>query len=329
MGIKKSPALTGQYSNAGGNGKGKKDNMNSNPQPDSTSTNMEKIQESIFDRLRAYTDEKHAEAPLIEKKQSYDYICWATALASVLEVYPDASWEIIRFDGVPYLKTEVGYFVEVSMTINDITRTMLHAVANGNRANKSPSSTDIFNSTQRALAKVIAVHGFGLQLWEKSEREAMRKEQAEWEKTQNPKDLDSKTGPDKAKKKHQQITDKMSNVTKPTTKVVPPTTKVVPPQSKELEEKIQQQEATIKSDADLIDQIKIHLGALAWGTDRLHTFAHGLFDYWTDEEQAFKKKNGLSTSLTSEELGVLEQAMRQELSQSAGKGEALKKRLAS
>jgi len=160
------------------------------------------VNESIFQKLRAYTDKKHAETPLLEKKQSFDYICWATALASVLEVYPDASWEITRFDGLPYLKTDLGYFVEVSMTIDGLTRTMLHAVANGNRANNSPSSTDIFNSTQRALAKVIAVHGFGLQLWENAEREQMRKEQVEWQKEQDksPK-AEKKPEPSKAEKK--------------------------------------------------------------------------------------------------------------------------------
>ena len=214
---------------------------------------------------------------MLEKKQSFDYICWATALASVLEVYPDASWEITRFDGLPYLIPDLGYFVEVSMTIDGLTRTMLHAVANGNRANNSPSSTDIFNSTQRALAKVIAVHGFGLQLWENAEREQMRKEQAEWEKAQNTKDK-PKSEPSKAEKKP-----KPKIVDEPTADEKPKTWRQT---KKELTARVR----------------KAYIGKI--DLDRVDLLAAKIFE-WDDQKlDAFKSKGRLGL-LSAEQLAKL------------------------
>ena len=259
----------------------------------------DKAKESIFEKLRSHTTVKHAETPLLEKKQSFDYICWATALASVLEVYPDASWEITRFDGLPYLKTDLGYFVEVSMTINDLTRTMLHAVANGNRANKQPTVTDIFNSTQRALAKVIAVHGFGLQLWEEAEREQMRKEQAEWEKAQKTKGQTTEDKPKpelnipaKAQKKPEPSKAEKKPKPKPKPKVV---------EEPKAEESNPSTWRQVKK--DLTTRVrKAYIGKI--DLDRVDLLAAKLFE-WDDQKLDTFKSKGRFNLLSGDQLTKL------------------------
>ena len=33
---------------------------------------------------------------------------------------PQATWEVTRFDGLPYLKSDCGYFVEVAVTVEGV-----------------------------------------------------------------------------------------------------------------------------------------------------------------------------------------------------------------
>ena len=65
-----------------------------------------------------------------EKKGNYDYLSWSDAVQYVLSVYPDATWETHEFDipidrdgwtKHPYMMTESGCFVKVSVTIEGIT----------------------------------------------------------------------------------------------------------------------------------------------------------------------------------------------------------------
>ena len=102
----------------------------------------------------------------IEKKGQFAYLSWPYAVAQLRQFDPTASWEIKRFDGQPFCRSEVGYFVEVSVTVHGITLTQLHPVLDGkNRPIAEPSSFDINTSIQRCLVKAIALHGLGLYIY--------------------------------------------------------------------------------------------------------------------------------------------------------------------
>jgi len=94
------------------------------------------------------------------------YLPWSNAIREVLKAYPNARWEFTLFDGLPFLKTECGYFVQAEMTIAGIHRVQMMPVLNHmNKVIEKPNAFDINKSQMRALAKVIALHGLGLDLW--------------------------------------------------------------------------------------------------------------------------------------------------------------------
>ncbi len=102
----------------------------------------------------------------LEKKGAFSYLSWAWAVDRLRRAHPDAVWEIKRFDGVPYLKTELGYFVEVAVTVSGITLSQIHPVLNArNQPIATPSVFDINTSIQRCLVKAIALHGLGLYIY--------------------------------------------------------------------------------------------------------------------------------------------------------------------
>lgn len=49
----------------------------------------------------------------IEKKGQFSYLSWPFAVAQLRLAVPSATWEVKRFDGLPFVKTECGFFVEV------------------------------------------------------------------------------------------------------------------------------------------------------------------------------------------------------------------------
>ncbi|HFK1463612.1 TPA: DUF1071 domain-containing protein [Bacillus cereus] len=102
----------------------------------------------------------------VEKKGRFSYLSWSWAVDQLLKKYPDATWQVVRFDGLPYMKTEVGYFVEVEVTVNNITRSQIHPVLdNYNKPIAKPTPFQINTSIQRCLAKAIALHGLGLYIY--------------------------------------------------------------------------------------------------------------------------------------------------------------------
>ena len=102
----------------------------------------------------------------IEKKGQFTYLSWAYAVSELKKRHPDATWEVRRFDGLPYQKTELGYMVEVAVTVNGVTHSQIHPVLDGrNKPLQSPTVFDINTSIQRALVKAIALHGLGLYIY--------------------------------------------------------------------------------------------------------------------------------------------------------------------
>lgn len=114
-----------------------------------------------FRRLLQIDVTKH-----VERKGGFDYLSWPFAVAQLRQADPTASWEIRRFDGLPYLATDLGYFVEVAVTVQGVTLSQIHPVLDGrNKPILAPTAFDINTSLQRALVKAIALHGLGLSIY--------------------------------------------------------------------------------------------------------------------------------------------------------------------
>ena len=116
---------------------------------------------SVFQKLKEVDISK-----LAEKKGKFDYLSWAHAVREMLKVFPEATWEVHEYDGMPYMQTTTGYYVKVSVTIDGISRTQIHPVLdNKNQTIDTPNAFQINTSIQRCLAKAIALHGLGLVLF--------------------------------------------------------------------------------------------------------------------------------------------------------------------
>lgn len=116
---------------------------------------------NYFARLNAINVNGH-----VEKKGGFSYLSWPYAVAQLRLADASATWEVRRFDGLPYLATEAGVFVEVAVTVNGVTLSQIHPVLDGrNRPLLAPSAFDINSSLQRCLVKAIALHGLGLYIY--------------------------------------------------------------------------------------------------------------------------------------------------------------------
>jgi Protein of unknown function (DUF1071) len=117
--------------------------------------------DNYFARLNEINVSEH-----IERKGDFAYLSWPYAVAQLRLADPEACWEVRRFDGLPYLRTELGFFVEVAVTVQGITLSQIHPVLDGkNRPLAEPSAFDINTSIQRCLVKAIALHGLGLYIY--------------------------------------------------------------------------------------------------------------------------------------------------------------------
>lgn len=112
------------------------------------------------------------------------YLSWAWAWAEVKKVYPNAIYEIKKFENnLPYVYDEkTGYMVFTSVTIEEITHEMWLPVMDGtNKAMKSEPYTyktqygektvagatmfDINKTIMRCLTKNLAMFGLGLYIY--------------------------------------------------------------------------------------------------------------------------------------------------------------------
>ena len=117
--------------------------------------------DNYFARLNQVNVSDH-----IERKGDFAYLSWPYAVAQLRLADPAACWEVRRFDGLPYLRTETGYFVEVAVTVQGVTLSQIHPVLDGkNWPIGEPTAFDINTSIQRCLVKAIALHGLGLYVY--------------------------------------------------------------------------------------------------------------------------------------------------------------------
>ena len=119
----------------------------------------------------------------VEKKKDLTYLSWTYAWAEVQKHYPDANYEVMFFDGFPYIyDPSTGYMVFTKVTIEGQTRMMWLPVMDGaNKAMKVSEYTyatrygdktveaatmfDINKTIMRCLVKNIAMFGLGIYIF--------------------------------------------------------------------------------------------------------------------------------------------------------------------
>lgn len=123
---------------------------------------MEAININVYETL-AHLDV----SKFTEKKGQFTYLSWSDAVDVMLKKFPQAEWEVVtNEEGWPYVETNAGCFVTVSLTIEGVTRTQVHPVLdNRNKSVNAPDSFQINTSIQRCLAKAISLHGLGLYIY--------------------------------------------------------------------------------------------------------------------------------------------------------------------
>jgi hypothetical protein len=122
---------------------------------------MSQETQNYFAELSAINVSEH-----VEKKGEFNYLSWPFAVAQLRLYDETATWEVKRFDGLPYLSTDNGTFVEVAVTVKGVTLSQLHPVLDAdNHPLLAPNAFDINTSIQRCLVKGIALHGLGLNVY--------------------------------------------------------------------------------------------------------------------------------------------------------------------
>mgnify|MGYP001066848715 CR=1 FL=1 len=109
----------------------------------------------------------------LEKKNGFSYMSWAHAQEQLKRKHPDAKIIVKRFPEpesggllVPYIRTALGYFVEVEVIVNGVSVSEPFPVLDfRNKPIAKPTTFDINNSIQRAKVKMIAGHGLGLYVY--------------------------------------------------------------------------------------------------------------------------------------------------------------------
>ena len=124
-----------------------------------------------------------------EKKNGLTYLSWAWAWAEFKKRFPTATYDIKKFDGLPYLvDSATGIIVYTSVTVNDLTHEMWLPVMDGaNKAMKleqyqyqvwnryknqwetktveAATMFDINKTIMRCLTKNLAMFGLGLYIY--------------------------------------------------------------------------------------------------------------------------------------------------------------------
>ena len=120
---------------------------------------------NYFEQLNSIDVSEHT-----EKKGNFTYLSWAWAVRELLKVDPTATWEVhewgLEGNRQPYMQTEAGCFVKVTVWVGGIGKSQVHPVLdNRNQTIEKPNAFQVNTSIQRCLAKAIALHGLGLYIF--------------------------------------------------------------------------------------------------------------------------------------------------------------------
>lgn len=119
-----------------------------------------------------------------ENKNGLTYLSWAWAWAEFKKVCPDATYEVMKFDGKPFVYDEaLGYMVYTTVTVEGLTHEMwLPVMDSSNKSMKATPYTysdrygkerqvqaatmfDINKTIMRCLTKNLAMFGLGLYIY--------------------------------------------------------------------------------------------------------------------------------------------------------------------
>lgn len=118
----------------------------------------------------------------IEKKNGLTYLSWSWAWTEALKADPNANYEIVTFDGVPYKETNMGIMCYTKVTMCGVTRSMWLPVMDAqNNAMKSEAYElvqwgkrksiaaatmfDVNKTIMRCLVKNLAMFGLGMYIY--------------------------------------------------------------------------------------------------------------------------------------------------------------------
>ena len=102
-----------------------------------------------------------------EKKGNLTYLSWAWAWSEFKKIYPEATYEVKKFDGLPYVHdSDTGYMVYTSVTAEGMTYEMwLPVMDSRNKTLMNATMFDINKTIMRCLAKNLAMFGLGLYIY--------------------------------------------------------------------------------------------------------------------------------------------------------------------
>lgn len=165
-------------------------------------------EKTTFDILNSVNVNEHTETKDTGKTK-LTYLSWAWAWAEVKKRFPAASYEIIKFNGLPYVFDEkTGFMVYTTVTIDGITHEMWLPVMDGNnramldhsyevqtqykKFTVQPATMfDINKTIMRCLTKNLAMFGLGLYIYAGEDLP----ETPEEEKVTQPKAKEQQTAP--------------------------------------------------------------------------------------------------------------------------------------
>ncbi len=103
----------------------------------------------------------------VGRKGKFFFLSWSRAVEHLRVNFPEATWIVHEVDNAPFRHTELGYFVKVSVFIDNHQYTQVHPVLdNKNKPIEKPTSFQINTSIQRCLVKAIGLAtGIGIKLY--------------------------------------------------------------------------------------------------------------------------------------------------------------------
>jgi hypothetical protein len=154
---------------------------------------------NIFETLNKINVNGHT-----EQKNGLTYLSWAWAWGEFKKAFPDAVYEVVKFDGKPYVYDEnLGYMCYTAVTVGGLTHEMwLPVMDNTNKTMKAEPYTykdrygkektvqaatmfDINKTIMRCLVKNLAMFGLGLYIYAGEDLpEEEQKEEGEKKKEQ-------------------------------------------------------------------------------------------------------------------------------------------------
>lgn len=98
----------------------------------------------------------------VEQKGKLTYLSWAWAWQTLMEHYPESTYE---YDIGNCLQNDTVE-VNVSVTVEGVTHSMwLPVMDNRNKSIANPTTRDISDARMRCLVKAIAMHGLGIYIY--------------------------------------------------------------------------------------------------------------------------------------------------------------------